>query len=199
MMNPTDDFLAGDTGALVEAELDKGERITWIGRPIAGRMARSAIPMVVLGVPFTAFAVFWMAMASGIAGVAGSGVRLFFVLWGIPFVLVGLGMLASPFWMYRKALGTVYAITDRRALIIERGITGRSVVRTFDPAGLGTLSRVQDADGSGSLVFRREFRPAGRRGRFVEIGFLAVPDVREVEDRIRQLAAQASPRGPDRP
>lgn len=199
MMNPTDDFLPGDLGTLVDSELAKGERIAWIGQPIPGRMAQSSIPLVLFGIPFTAFAVFWMAMASGIAGRAGGGVRLFFVLWGIPFIVVGLGMLTSPFWIYRKALGTIYAITDRRALLVEKGLWGRIVVRSFEPSSLGALSRIQNADGSGSLVFQREYRPGGRRGRFVDVGFLAVPDVKEVEERIRQLAAQANLRGHDRP
>jgi hypothetical protein len=55
------------------------------------------------------------------------------------------------------------------------------------------LSRTQHADGSGNLVFQREYRREGRHGRFVDIGFLAVPDVREVEERIRELVHRAYP------
>jgi hypothetical protein len=195
MMNPTDDFFPTELSSLVDAELAKGERITWIGRPIPWLLARSSLPMVLFGIPFTAFALFWIALISGMWRPAGPSPPAFFVLFGIPFVLVGLGMLTSPLWMYWKALRTVYAITDRRALSIERGIWGRVVVRSFDPPGLAVLSRTQHADGSGNLVFQREYRREGhegRHGRFVDIGFLAVPDVKEVEDRIRELARKAS-------
>jgi hypothetical protein len=192
MMNPTDDFLSPELASLVDAELAKGERIDWIGQPIPWLLARSSLPIVLFGIPFTAFALFWMAAVCGFVFPAPSGSRLFFVLWGIPFVLVGLGMLTSPFWMYRKATRAVYAITDRRALTIEGGLWGRVIVRSFEPASLAVLTRTQHADGSGNLVFRREYRPGGRSGRFVEIGFLAIPDVREVEDRLRELVRRAN-------
>jgi hypothetical protein len=42
-----------------------------------------------------------------------------FPLFGVPFVLIGLGMLAAPYWMRRKAQNTVYALTDKRALILS--------------------------------------------------------------------------------
>ena len=136
--------------------------------------------MVLFGIPFTAFALFWLGLTAGFGGGAGPGPPGFFVLFGIPFVIIGLGMLTSPFWMFLKALRTAYAITDRRALTLERGLWGQVVVRSFDPANLAVLAR-PSADGSGNLVFRREYRFQGRNGRFVEIGFLAVPDVKEVK------------------
>jgi hypothetical protein len=192
MMTPTDDFLPTELASLVDAELAKGERIDWIGRPIPSRLARSTLPIVLFGIPFTAFSLFWMSAACGSVLRAPSRRGVFFVLWGIPFVLIGLCMLTSPFWMYRKALRTVYAITDRRALTIEGGLWGRVVVRSFEPASLAALSRTQHADGSGNLVFQREYRPGGRRGQFVDLGFLAIPDVKEVEDRLRKLVRRAN-------
>jgi hypothetical protein len=195
MMNPADDFFPTELSSLVEAELAKGERIVWIGRPIPWLLARSSLPMVLFGIPFTAFALFWMGLASGFGHAAGPGPSGFFVLFGIPFVLVGLGMLTSPFWMFLRALRTAYAITDRRALTLERCLWGQVNVRSFDPASLAVLARTQRADGSGNLVFQREYRPQGRHGRFVEIGFLGVPDVKEVEDRVRELVRTANTAG----
>ena len=140
------------------------------------------------GSAFTAFALFCIGAA---AGIPGGGVPVF-ALFGIPFVIVGLCMLLSPFWMLYKAGRTAYAITDCRALVIEHGPFGRVMVRSFEPGDLAILSRTQHADGSGNLVFRREYRLEGRRGRFVDIGFLAVLDVREVEERIRELVRPAN-------
>jgi hypothetical protein len=197
MTIPTDDFLPVELASLVDAELAKGERVIWVGQPIPWRFARSSIPTVLLGIPFTAFACFWIAAASGFRFPDFSKPQGLFPLFGVLFVLVGLGMLLSPLWMLYRAGRIVYAVTDRRALVIERGILGQATVRSFEPARLTDVTRIQYADGSGNLVFLREYRPDrrygadGRRGRFVEVGFLAVPDVKEVEDRIRELVGKA--------
>lgn len=190
MMNPTDDFLPADLSAMIDAELAKGERLDWIGRPIPWLRARSSLGSTVFGLLFTGFAFYWVSSAGGFGGRGGfprppgGGA---FALVGIPFVLVGLGMTLSPLGMFYKAMHTAYAITDRRALTIERNLLGRVVVRSFSPESLATITRNQHADGSGDLVFRREYRPSGRRGQFIDIGFLGVPDVKAVEDRIRDL------------
>lgn len=190
-MIPTDDFLPVELATLVDAELGKGERIVWIGQPIPSRLARSTLPIVLFGIPVTAFAFFWIVTASGIRGLGFPGPSCFFVLFGIPFVLVGLGMLTSPVWMYLKAGRTVYAVTDRRALVIDGGLFGGMTVRSFEPASMTGLTRTQFADGSGNLIFQREYRPGGRHGRFIAIGFFAIPDVKAVEDHIRELVRKA--------
>lgn len=193
MMGLADDFFDPELAAMVEAELTRGERVEWMGRPIAGRMAIASLPMALGGIFYTAFFCLWIAMAGGIVSGGAWGL---FPLWGVPFVLVGLGMLTLPIWMYRKATRTAYAITDRRAISIEPGLFGWVVVRSFEPTGLAILARTQNADGSGSLIFRREYRGQNRYGaRFVDIGFFAVPDVRDVEDRIRALIRRADDPG----
>jgi hypothetical protein len=197
MTIPTEGFLPTEPASLVDAELAKGERIAWIGQPIPSRFARSIIPIALFGIPFTAFAFFWIAGASGSRFPGVPSAFGFFPLFGIPFVLVGLGMLLSPLWMFYRAGRTVYAVTDRRALLIERGLLGQVTVRSFEPASLNDVTRTQYVDGSGNLIFLREYRPGprystnGRRGRFFQVGFLAVPDVREAEERLRELARKA--------
>src|SRR5688572_1960017 len=89
----------------VHAELRDGERLVWVGQPHPGRASRAGIPMVLFGIPWTAFALFWMAGASGMlfggfgnGGPPGFGGFLAcFPLFGIPFVLIGIGLLTSPF------------------------------------------------------------------------------------------------------
>lgn len=85
--------------------------------------------MVLFGVPFTGFAIFWIATASGMflggAGEAGQGgFFAFFPLFGIPFLLVGLGMLTSPYWMYRRALKTCYALTNHTIHLFATSFRG---------------------------------------------------------------------------
>jgi hypothetical protein len=198
MMDPTDDFFPDDLAARVDAELAKGERIAWIGRPIPWLPARSSLPMALFGIPFTAFALFWTAAAGGFAFRHGPGPPSFFPMFGLIFVVVGLGLLLSPLWAFRKATRTIYAITDQRALIIEPDLWGHAIVQSFEPRQLAYLERHQRGDGSGDLVFRREHRGSGRSHHMVAIGFLAVADVREAEDRVRELVARSAPPRDDR-
>ena len=185
--------------ALARAELRSGERMTWTGQPLPGRLARKGIPPMIFGIPFTAFAIFWITMAT--AGTShmhshggGDGVPRafnFFPLFGLPFLLVGLGMLTSPFWMYRRARRVVYVLTDQRAIIFDAGFWNRLTVRSFDPERLHDLRRTQNSDGSGDLVFDRQWNWNGRNGRqATDIGFLAIPDVKRIEDAVRALAAK---------
>ncbi len=79
----------------------------------------------------------------------------------------------------------VYAVTNRRALIIEGG--SEIKVKSYTARDLDNLERTERADGSGDLVFSRE-RRTGNKGRtyFEPIGFFGVRDVRTVEAALRQ-------------
>ena len=163
-MNPADVILPREIADLVADEIASGERIAWVGQPIPSRYARRGLGTALFGIPFTAFAFFWIAGASGFKMPDFSHGFGFFPLFGIPFVLVGLGMLSSPLWMLLKATRTAYVITDRRALTVERRLWQGVSVRSFEPECLTDLSRTQYPDGSGNLVFRRDYH-ASNRGR----------------------------------
>jgi hypothetical protein len=178
----------------VEMELQPGERIVWMDQPIPGRMARGSWALVVFGIPWTAFAVFWTAMAAkGVSSEKGAGPFILFPLFGVPFILIGLGMLTSPYWARRRATRVAYVVTDRRAIILQGGWRGSMSIRSFEPAALTDLNRTQHADGSGDLVFTHDFR-RGSKGRTytTDVGFIGVRDVRSVEEHVRALAAKAS-------
>jgi hypothetical protein len=106
-------------------------------------------------------------------------------------VAVGLGMLGSPFWMWRRARRTCYALTERRAILWEPGWFGSVDVRSYGPDDLGKTHRVQRRDGGGDLVFEEVVtlhrRHDGHRSANVRRhGFLGVDDVRDVEQRLRR-------------
>lgn len=128
--------LPDDLDQTVRAELEPGERLVWLQQP----SGRSPLPWfayapALFGIPFTAFAVFWMVAAGwGVWGGGAVGPKapngnagpfVLFPLFGLPFVFVGLGMLSGPFWirrrMRRSAAQTAYAITDRRAIVFDGG------------------------------------------------------------------------------
>src|SRR6478609_3430837 len=96
---------------LIHSELRPSEVLAWSSSPRPGRMALRALPLVLFGIPWTAFALFWIAGASGFKMPDFSHGFGFFPLFGVPFVLIGFGMLTSPYWMRRKARRTAYVVT----------------------------------------------------------------------------------------
>lgn len=182
-------YLSRDLAALVDGELQPGEQLVWTGQPLPSRFARRSLGLVLFGLPWTAFAVFWIAGASHFKVPDFSHGSGFFPLFGLPFVLIGLGMLTSPLWLRRRARRTVYALTDRRALILGGGGWGSRAVRSFEPEKLRDLRRVQHRDGSGDVIFERTWSNHGRNAdQTTDYGFLAVREVKDVEARVRQLA-----------
>jgi hypothetical protein len=199
---------------LVNGELDKGERIRWLGQPVP----KSGLPKLALlpfffAIPWTLFALFWIVMASGLLDQGGfqlEPARLVFALFGVPFVLVGLAMMSSPWWMKRRVLKaaqqTVYVITDRRAIIVDGGYYGdtgltaglsgfaRSLgrgtsIRSYTPDQLGRIERFQRDDGSGDVIFG-EVVVTGQINAVPQLsrtGFLSVPDAKHVEETLKSL------------
>lgn len=180
--------------ALIEAELGDDEQITWIGAPRARQFAWNAMPAVIFGIPWTAFAIFWTAGAAGYKLPDFQEGDDFFPLFGIPLVLVGFGMLISPYWWIRKARRTAYILTNKRAIIFEGGFLG-TMIRTFGPDHLTDLRRVQRSDGSGDLILERKLSHSNDSADMsTDRGFLAIPNVKAVEDLVRQLVESSSNR-----
>jgi hypothetical protein len=180
----------------LERELAPGECVVWSGQPIPSRYSRGTWPIVLFGIPWTAFALFWTGGAFwGTRQIPSddamaTGFRWLFPLFGLPFILVGVGMLSSPWWLRRKAGRVLYAVTDRRAILFEPAWRGARKVRSFEPAALQALERTEHSDGSGDLIFTRDaWRDSDGDRRTSQVGFTGVPRVREVEEVIRKLAA----------
>lgn len=178
--------LSAELRRLVDNELDRDERLVWLAQPDPKAFTRGYWPIQLFGIPFTAFSVFWITMAASMGG----GL---FALFGLPFVLVGSGMLSAPYWGRRWARKSVYAITDKRAIVFKQEWNGMSI-RSFRPEQLGSIERRQHADGAGDLIFTREISSYGGNNsgpRITPIGFLGVANVKQVEDLVEQLAASS--------
>ncbi|GIX05578.1 MAG: hypothetical protein KatS3mg114_1447 [Planctomycetaceae bacterium] len=179
----------------LDQELEPGERLLWAGQPLPRRLMRRSWGMALFGIPWTAFAVFWTVMAGSMVWRSESpGPIWLFPLFGLPFILIGLGMLASPWRARRRARHIVYAVTDRRLLILTPHDGGRAV-HTWTPCTLQRWRRVEYADGSGDLFF--EGTTAAPHGTATDesstldddditTAFLGIERVRDVEDLIRQ-------------
>ncbi len=182
---------------VVLAEIAPGEKVRWLGKPDPAQYARQALPMVIFGIPWTLFALFWEAGAmqpalQGIGRADGPGMAfsIMFPLFGLPFIGIGIGMLTSPIWYRRKAVDTIYAVTDRRALIISGA--GTRTVQSYDRTAIGTLTRKERADGSGDLLFGPDTRAVqwgnSRRSSSNQTtpGFYGIRTVRQVEQLLRE-------------
>ena len=175
----------------LRAELKPGETITWAGQPDPERYMKSGFKLWFFFIPWTAFALFWMAGASGFRLPRFDDGFSFFPLFGLPFLLIGIGGLSSPLWLRRRAHSIVYAITDQRALTIEgaKSIT----VKSFPAAELGSVERVQHPDGSGDLILHCEqYRDSDGDKRTRQSGFFAISDVRSVERLVQALGRTAA-------
>jgi len=178
---------------IVQNEMRPMERVRWCGRPKPSRMAIKSLPIFLFAIPFTGFAVFWIAMASkGIMAEGERGPGMFFPLFGLPFLLIGLAMMTAPLWAMRKAKSTVYVVTDQRAIVFAGA---RSIsIESFGPDKLKGRARKQRPDGSGDIIFERRASYHGSRHRetYKDIGFLGIGDVRPAEEAIRYVIEEAS-------
>jgi hypothetical protein len=188
----TDSVLPHDLAALVDAEMASGERVVWISRPNPGRFARNGLGIALFGIPWTAFALFWINGASGFKWPELSNGFGVFPLFGIPFVLIGLGMISSPIWMLRRAMRIAYVVTDKRLIVVERPYWRGVKVQSFEPDRIADLRRTQYPDGSGNLIFGRDYSNVSARNRNpIEEGFFGIPDVKAAEDCVRELMQQS--------
>jgi len=167
------DFEAQQTA---QAQLEAGERLLWYGRPDPKRQLRGSLIVMLFGIPWTAFALFWTGAASGLIWSDEEfGWYSLFGLFGVPFVLVGLGMLTSPYWIYRNAQRTVYALSNRRAMIIS-GTPARKI-QSFAGPDIDLIERTERANGKGDVMFAT----ITTNKNIQRIGFTGINDARRVE------------------
>lgn len=100
------------------AHLRTSERLLWQGRPDPGKtFSASDVLLVPFSVMWGGFAITWE------LGVLLSGAPLLFVLWGTPFVAMGLYFMFGRFiYKRRRKLRTEYFVTTERALV-KTGVT----------------------------------------------------------------------------
>ena len=136
-------------------------------------------------IPWTGFAIFWM------FGSWYQSENVPFTLFGLPFVLIGIGMLSSPLWAYRKSFKTVYVITDQRAITFDGGWS--TTIRSYPPEKLADIYRKENRDGSGDVIIsRRAWRDSDGDRQSEELGFLRITEPKRIESMLNKLAEQGS-------
>ncbi|NWF68232.1 MAG: hypothetical protein HXY40_04035 [Chloroflexi bacterium] len=170
----------------VEAELLEGEELLWVGQPGAGAVWQSASRLaaraLVVGF-FAAIAIAFWSIWSSSAVVTGAN-----IVWPILMMIVIVLVLAGVMVVrgMRESRDTVYAITDRRAIIFNN----KGAVRSFGAQDIEFIERQMRGVDRGDIIFKRESRPRvdyygdGAYGSHLyetPVGFLGIDNPREVE------------------
>ncbi|WP_349958621.1 PH domain-containing protein [Rhizobium sp. ZPR3] len=168
-----------------------GEKLLWQGRPKQGFMpSKKDLLLVPFSLIWGGFAVFWESMV-----VRQGNAPIFFRLWGVPFVLIGLYLIVGRFAVdaFVRAR-TQYAVTDQRIIILREGWFAKLLTLSLER--LPALDLDQNGDGSGTINFGADSGIGyGRRGGGMSVWtpalsnvprFLGVADVRNVFNLIVQ-------------
>ncbi len=177
----------------LQANLAPRERLLWTGFPQQGlRFHAADLFLIPFSLMWGGFALFWE------FGVAKSGAPLFFMLWGIPFVAVGLYMIFGRFFAdagIRR--NTIYGLTTSRVLILS-GLFQRSV-KSLELQSIGEMNLSEGQGGKGTVTFGPQSSlgtamtgwPGNRANQ--SPAFDGIDNAREVLGKIRD--AQKSDRG----
>lgn len=142
-----------DNYSFCNAYLLPGEYITWKGRPEKGLVFSVAdIFMIPFSIFWLCFALFWE------LGAIQSGIP-FMMIWGLPFIAVGLYLLFGR-WIHTAYLRTrtFYVITNKK-LIIKKGRR----ITMYDGKDLPPMTLVIHKNGNGTISFSETVHY--RRGR----------------------------------
>ena len=163
---------------LLANHLEPGERVIYAVRPDIWTTIRNKAFLFWIGVPWciAIFGLFFAGRAS----------------WGIfvPLALPGLAMLAAPIILAIETQYTIYAITDRRALIVRTGFRPATISCPFDR--MDETFEIMSAGGkSGHLYFASNMSTKMRDVDYT--GKLAFRDLADVQTAAAQLEAARKP------
>ncbi|GAB4280724.1 MAG: hypothetical protein Kow0029_25480 [Candidatus Rifleibacteriota bacterium] len=172
----------------LQRELYSGESVIWLGVPVPRLFKPETTVAFLFSIPWTAFSIFWICGASGFSFPdLGKGFHPFmlFPLFGLPFVLIGLGMMLSPVFSYLKDCKTLYAITNQRVITITGGRT--TVVNTYEPDSIQQITKNVRGN-TGDLIFTHStWKDSEGYMHNVDIGFFNIPDVDAADKALRKL------------
>jgi hypothetical protein len=136
----------------LERELGPDEVVVWHGWQLA-RIEPRMVLIYVFAIPWTAFSLMWTGLAAAaIMGTGEDGPGLIgwaFPLFGLPFIAIGLCMLAGPFLPLFVRGRVLYVITDRRVLRLS--FWRELAVKAVPADRIGLAERQEKPDGTGTL------------------------------------------------
>ena len=131
---------------VISAQLAPGERLIWSGKPRGGfRLSVQDFFLIPFSLVWCGFVCFWE------WAVVTSHSPLIMKLWGIPFILVGIHLLAGRFFIDAlQRTKTFYGVTEDRILIVTNLVFKN--VKSVSLRTLGEISLNERNDGSGSIL-----------------------------------------------
>jgi hypothetical protein len=146
------------TATELQSEMSSGEYLLWSGQPQQKVIFHSqdwfAVPFSLL---WGGFAIFWEWGATGHWGNSANTKASpgFFILWGIPFVVMGQYLIWGRFLFTAwKKTRTHYGVTNKRILVLNTG-SSRRLTDAYFP-NIDSVSLTLRADGIGTLEFSPE-------------------------------------------
>ncbi len=175
----------------IQSNLLSGEHILWSGKPGKGIVFTGRdVFMIPFSLVWCGFAIFWTFMATG------NGAPIFFTLWGMMFVFIGLFFVFGRFvadMVLRRNM--TYALTDRRVLISRSGWAAKFTALRLD--ALPDSKLTFKSDGSGSITFGNSVSMWGASNFGIWIPsldptpqFVAIQDAKNVYGKIQNAADQ---------
>lgn len=112
----------------------------------------------------------------------------------LPFYLIGIGLIISPWWERENDRRTVYVLTNRRAIVLRPSmIRRRPTCRRF-PLTHNLIKEVREyRKGRGDIVMDYDEHHGSNGTTLMPKGFLHVDNVRVLEYRIHQYLPDAPP------
>ncbi len=174
-------------GNLEQHHLDNDELIVWSGAQVPGFFrVKDSFPLL--------FGAVWLVI-SVMLTFYGRHVAEWFNtepelrLLGIPFILIGAVILTGPLRRYRRESGTLYVITNKRAIIAMNH--GRTVARSFWPDQVQQVRLFDHHDGTASIILaaRVVSRDDDCNLRHEEVGFLRIDHHKEAFRLLEELAS----------
>jgi hypothetical protein len=101
---------------------DSTEKILWVGQPEPEHEQSLKIWLLIpFAMVWTLFSFSWTYLAWLAANSEKNPIGYLLVLFGLPFICIGLGLLVSPYLHKQYDLNTVYALTDQGAIKFLNG------------------------------------------------------------------------------
>jgi hypothetical protein len=146
--------LSPDEEHYLQNELADGESLLWSGKPNPRVIFHpSDWYMIPFSLLWGGFAIFWEAGVTGSFGFSdGHSAPPFFMLWGIPFVIIGQYFIWGRFFYAAwKKTRILYAITNRRVLVIALRPWPKTISAFID--NIPVIDKEVRSDGIGTLKF----------------------------------------------
>ncbi len=153
--------------------LNDNESLLWAGKPKSGFFFRQIdIFLIPFSILWSGFIIFWLYSAYT------SGAPLVFLLFGIPFALIGVYLLFGRFFYDAKQRkNIIYGLTEKR-IIIKSTLFSKKI-QIINLQTLSNIQYIEKSDGSGSITMQ-----VNNLNNHLKLD--SINDVRRIYNKIRE-------------